>query len=98
MATNAEKALAENVIQLFQDRDDLVVGITAALVDIYLNQIQMTGRSKPHILDSLKMQLDHCAKFPKQYGTKFLKSLIQTLREEKLDAAKLLREPPQGHA
>ena len=98
MTPSQERELVEAVMQLFSDRNDMVVGIVATFIDIYKNQMQMTGRHQAHIIASLQLQLDHCAKYPHEYGTKFLGALIQALKEDKLDAAKLLREAPAGTA
>ena len=43
-------------------------------------------------------RLDLEGRMPRQLGAKYLGALIETLRDDKLDAAKLAREPAAGSA
>lgn len=90
---------AKNTVQLFQDRDDMLVGITAALLDLYRVGFQHGQQTKEEALARLQMQSDFLEKNePRHRGVLFLNALIVALRDEKLDASKLLREPPAGSA
>lgn len=102
MDTN-ERALllevAKNTVQLFRDRDDMVVAVTAVLLDLYRIQFQNGAQTKADVLSRLQVQRDFLKNNePQKRGVLFLSSLIETLQDDKLDAAKLLRLHPEGHA
>jgi hypothetical protein len=90
---------AKTVVGLFEDRDDMVVAITAVILDLYRIDFQRGHQTKQEALSRLQMQRGELSVVdPKQRGVKFLDALIETLRSDKLDAATLLREPPAGSA
>jgi hypothetical protein len=90
---------AKEIFQLFNDRDDMVVGITAALLDLYRVDFSTGRQTKSEALLRLSTQrLDLEGRMPRQLGAKYLGALIETLRDDKLDAAKLAREPAAGSA
>jgi hypothetical protein len=88
---------AKNLVQLFQDRDDIVVGITAVLLDLYRINFREGVDSKQHAIARLKLQRDILEENePRKMGILFLESLMLTLNANHLDAAKLLRKPVAG--
>ena len=102
MTESERQLLAEcgkEIVELYGSRNDMVVGITAALLDIHRVLIQAGHQSKQDVIDRLTVQknaiLGHS---PKQLGALLLQSLIDTLADDTLDAAKLLREPAAGSA
>ena len=56
MTDDERELLAEigkHLVQLFQDRDDLVVGVTAALLDLYREEFEAGRQSKETTLQRL---------------------------------------------
>jgi len=100
--TTADKLLrelAEANISLHQDRDDMVVGITASLLDLYRISIENGHQTKEEAVARLTAQKRWLEKeISGQVGAKFLSFLIGTLANDKLDAASWMRTPPAGSA
>lgn len=101
--TAEERALlietAKEVARLFQERDDMIVGFTAAILDLYRSAFQAGHQTKEDAIGRLRAQRDDLdRKTQAKLGTKMLGSIIATLENDQLDAAKLLREPPSGSA
>ena len=97
--TEDERALlaetAKHVLQLFQDRDDLVVGVTAAILDLYREEFAAGRQIKEQALQRLTLEAD--AQRGKR-GEQYLRWLIQTLKSGQLDAASLFRDHSAGSA
>jgi hypothetical protein len=92
-------ATGQKVLQLFGDRDDLVVGITAVFLDLYRVMFTAGFDSKNAALSRLKAQYaDLEGQIPGGRVSKYLDALIAALEADRLDAAKLLREPVVGSA
>ena len=97
--TETERALlletAKHVAQLFQDRDDFVVGVTAALLDLYREEFAEGRQTKADALQRLGAQADE---LKGQRGETYLRWLIQTLKDDRLNAANLFRIDAAGSA
>ena len=92
-------AAADGVAELSRNRDDMIVGIAAAILDLHRLLIQSGHQTKQAALDRLTVQKDELVRVsPNQMGAAFLQSLIATLADDKLDAARWLRLPPAGTA
>jgi len=90
---NLLRATSKAAMQLFQDRDDMIAGITAVIVDLYRGEFQEGRQTKAEALFRLQIQRDVLAKHsPRQTGTKFLDSVIQTLETVQFNAAQAPRE------
>lgn len=100
--TNNERQLlvdtAKFTHQLSKDRDDMLVGITAALLDLYRNEIRSERDTKSDIIARLELQRAELSGVAGQPGDLFLKFLADNLAAEKLDAAKLYADPAAGSA
>jgi hypothetical protein len=82
---------------LFRDRDDMLIGITTALLDVYRVLFAAGRDTKDAALSRLRAQHDQLRQVvPGELGCKALQWLIDSLETDKLDAAKLLREPTAG--
>jgi hypothetical protein len=86
---------ARRVVQLFDDRNDLVVGVTAVLLDLYRDEFAAGRQTKEAVIQRLQVQAEALKGL---LGDRYLLALIQTLKEGKLDAAGLLRLHPLGTA
>ncbi len=98
MTDDERELLAEigkHLVQLFQDRDDLVVGVTAALLDLYREEFEAGRQSKETTLQRLTIQANALTA---KIGERYLRALIQTLKENRLDAENLFRSRPAGSA
>jgi hypothetical protein len=93
--TEKERLLLTELIQLFQDRDDFVVGVTAALLDLYREEFAAGRQTLNDAITRLSAQRDALRD---NLGEKYLTSLIQTLEDGQLNAAALARAPAQGSA
>jgi hypothetical protein len=92
-------ATADQVARLFSERDDLIVGITTAFLDLYRAIFAARLDTKDAVLARLHAQLDDMRRLASSdHGGRYLRSLIESLETDRLDAAKLLREPPVGSA
>lgn len=90
--------LGQEVERLFRERDDMIVGITAVLLDLYRVLFKAGADSKEAALSRLRAQHEQLAGlFPEQLGA-MLQAVIASLEEDKLDAARLLRDPAAGSA
>lgn len=102
MDPTERQALLESlrhIAQLFRDRDDMVIGLTAALLDLYRTSFANGHDTKAAAVTRLQAQLDQLKEdSPDQSGSLYLQSLLHTLEAEQLNAAKLAREAPQGRA
>jgi hypothetical protein len=101
--TNEERqllvALGDEIIELKQSRSDMVIGITAALLDLYRISIQKGEQTKDDAVARLTAQKEWLAKEVQgKVGAEFLEFLIATLVTGKLDAAAWLRQRPAGSA
>jgi len=100
--TNDERILlvetAKFTDELSRNRNDMLIGITAALLDLYRTRFKEGTDSKPDALVRLELQQNELSRRANGLGVTFLKYLTDTLAAEKLDAAKLYREPPAGTA
>lgn len=90
---------ARHVTQLFGDRDDLIIGVTAAVLDLYRAQFLAGYDTKEAAIQRLRVQ---CDAIDQQVGddskSRYLKALISALEKDALDAAALLRVPVAGTA
>jgi hypothetical protein len=84
--------------QLSRDRNDMLVGITAAILDLYRADFRDGRDTKQDALARLQIQCRQLSGVPGEPGVVFLKYLMDTLEADKLDAAKLYREPTVGSA
>lgn len=101
--TNEERqllvALGDEIIELKNSRTDMVIGITAVLLDLYRTSIQASEQTKEDAVARLTTQRDWLAKEVKsKVGAEFLEFVIETLTNDKLDAAAWLRQRPAGRA
>jgi hypothetical protein len=99
--TNEERqlllSLAETVIELKRSRDDMAIGLAAAIFDLHRLLIQAGHQTQHDALSRLTAQTEALASTsPNQAGVKFLDALIATLASDKLNAASWLREPLAG--
>ncbi len=91
--------ISKMALQLFGDRDDMVVGATVVLLDVYRTLFAAGADTKEEAVQRLKVQRDEIKRLvPGARATGYLQAFVQSLEEGKLDAAKLLREPPRGSA
>ena len=89
----------KEIIELYSSRNDMIVGITAALLDLHRVLILAGHQSKQDVINRLTTQKNTIVSHsPKQLGALYLQSLIDALANDRLDAAKLLREPTAGSA
>jgi hypothetical protein len=88
-------ATATQVAQLFKDRDDLVIGVTAALLDLYREEFAAGRQTQSIVIQRLQIQADALRG---QLGEKYLMALIRTLEQGQLNEAGLLRLVPYGTA
>ena len=103
--TNEERQLltmtARHVTQLFSDRDDMVIGVTAVLLDLYRVLFAAGRDSKEGALARLRTQHDEIDRVAPDRSA-YLGSLIKTLEDDQLNAAELARQfqqrPPAGTA
>jgi hypothetical protein len=83
------------IVELGRTRDDMIVSVTAAILDLHRLLIQRGQQTKQDAINRLMVQKDLLvANSPGQKGAAYLQSLIETLADDELDAAKLLRDPP----
>jgi hypothetical protein len=101
--TNEERqlllGLTQEVQRLFKERDDMIVGVTATLLDLYRMLFASGADTKEAALGRLRAQHAQILKLVPggQFGP-MLQAVIQSLDEDRLDAAKLFRTPPAGSA
>jgi hypothetical protein len=87
------RAASEVIMQLVRDRDDMVAGFTAVLLDLYQVEFQEGRYTKAEALFRLQVQRDRLAQHSaRASGVKFLDSLIQTVEKAQPQPAK----PPGG--
>jgi hypothetical protein len=88
-----------DVAELGKDRDDLLIGLVAGLLDLYRALFSAALDAKADALLRLKVQQNEILQaVPDGRGSNSLKWLIQSLENERLDAAALLRMPVAGSA
>jgi hypothetical protein len=81
------RAASEAIMQLVQDRDDMVAGFTAVFLDLY----QVEGRqTKAQVLFRLQVQRDRLAQHSAREGVKFVDYLMQSIEKAQLQPAKPL--------
>jgi hypothetical protein len=99
--TSDERALlietAKFTHYLSQNRNDMLVGVTAALLDLYREDFKNGTDTKTAALARLRLQREQLASVG-GVGTEFLQYLMGSLEADKLDAAKLYRDVPAGSA
>jgi hypothetical protein len=76
----------------------MLVGMTAALLDLYRIEFRAGRDTKQDALARLHLQRRELSRVAGEPGAVFLKYLSDTLADEKLDAAKLYRDPVEGSA
>ena len=101
--TNEERlllvGLGDEIIKLNQNRDDMIVAFAAAILDLHRVLIQSAHQTKQDVINRLTAQMHELEiKSPNRMGVACLQSLISTLSDDKLDAAKWLRQSPAGSA
>ena len=100
--TNEERELlvqtARTVSELEKDRNDLLIGVAAVLLDLYRASFDSGSDTKPAALTRLRLQHQQLAQATPPVDCLSLKWLIDSLEDEKLDAAKLFRMRPAGSA
>jgi hypothetical protein len=96
--TDAERQLlsatAQQVRQLFSERDDLLIGITAVILDLYQTAYTAGADRKRAAVARLRTQHAHLRETVPDTGGVFLQRLIDALEARKLDATRLLGETP----
>lgn len=83
-------ALSREIITLFADRNDLL--------DLYRTLIAAGLDTKENAALRLRTQIDQLNTSVNGAGTRSLTWIADSLETEKLDAAKLLRDPVSGSA
>jgi hypothetical protein len=85
------KATSEAIMQLARDRDDILAGFTAVLLDLYRVQFQEGHQTKPEALLRLQIERDFLARHsPHQKGVKFLDAMLKSVETLHLQPAKPL--------
>jgi hypothetical protein len=90
--------MSTEVVHLFGDRDDFLVGFTAAILDLYRVIFSAGLDTKNAAVPRLRTQVDQLHQVANGLGSISLKWIADSLENEKLDAAKLLRERSVGSA
>jgi hypothetical protein len=78
--------------------NDVVVGMTAIILDLYRTMFQLNLDTKAEALSRLSIQEKELRDHAAGLGAIFLNYVINNLKSGKLDAASLTREPPAGSA
>jgi hypothetical protein len=90
---------AEAMAEIEKSRNDMIIGISAAILDLHRLLIQAGHQTKQDAISRLTVQRDDIAsKLPDGLGTAYLGALIASLTDDKLDAAGWLRQPTSGSA
>jgi hypothetical protein len=92
----AFQRITATLAEMVAERNDMVVGVTAALLDLYRVQFDAGKDSKHAAIVRLKLQVHDLEKKAPGAYARYLQSLIQSMETGKLDAAKLFREPVGG--
>jgi hypothetical protein len=90
--------MSREVVNLFRDRDDALIGFTAAVLDLYRALFSSGADSKDAAVARLRAQADQLHEIANGLGATSLKWIADSLENEKLDAAKLIRDRPAGSA
>jgi hypothetical protein len=101
MANQERQALLHainSITELEKDRDDLLIGVTAVLLDIYRVLFNSAVDVKQDAMTRLHVQHQQLAEAIPPRDCQSLTWLIESLEEDKLDAARLLRMPIAGSA
>lgn len=101
--TEQERALlldlAQQSFELTSNRNDILVGTVAALLDIHRLLSEHGVQTNNDAIQRLTVQKDWLdSNVAGQVGAQFLGFLIATLSTGKLDAAQWIRVPPAGTA
>jgi hypothetical protein len=100
--TQDERALlleiAKFTNELANNRNDMLVGVVAAILDLYRTDFREGKDTKQDAINRLRLQQEVLAEKENGLGNLFLKWLSDTLETDRLDAAKLYRDPPAGSA
>ena len=91
------RAMAAEMVRFQNERNDMIVAITAILLDLYRSGFTAGHQTKIDVVTRLQAQLSDL-EVKGGMGAQMLQSVIQTLESDLLDAAKILREPAAGHA
>jgi hypothetical protein len=92
-------ATAEHVMESFDNRDDMLIGLVAAMLDLYRVLFDSGLDTKQAALTRLRAQQDQLTRvLPEGRGSASLKWIADSLENEKLDAAGLFRARPVGSA
>ncbi|MGA9308717.1 MAG: hypothetical protein WBW31_25205 [Candidatus Sulfotelmatobacter sp.] len=92
-------ATAEHVAELFDNRDDMLIGLAAAILDLYRALFEAGADTKQAALARLRTQQEQLMRvLPEGRGSKSLKWIADSLENEKLDAAGLFRARAVGSA
>jgi hypothetical protein len=89
---------AKQVVELSANRNDILVGIMVALLDLYRELFAGGLDAKDTALARLQTQHRELVESVGGLGTKSLEWLINSLETDKLDAAWLLQQLPAGSA
>ncbi len=89
---------AKFITELTKNRNDMLVGITATLLDLYRTDFRDGRDTRQDALRRLQIQQQELSASAGGVGDIFLKYLSDTLATDKLDAAKLYRDPAVGSA
>src|SRR5271169_3215396 len=85
------QATSEAIMQLARDRDDMLAGFTAVILDLYRVEFQEGRQAKEEALFRLQIQRDFLARHsPHRKGVRFLDALIQSVEVLQLQPAKPL--------
>lgn len=83
--------------QLFKDRNDMLIGFAAVVLDLYRQQFKEPN-DKSAAISRLKIQLAQLESISGKPGATALSWLISNLENDKLNAAAWLSEPVRGNA
>jgi hypothetical protein len=73
------RAASEVIMQLLRDREDMLAGFGAVLLDLCQDEFQDGRQTKAEVLFRLQITRDHLAQQSARKGVIFLDSLIQTI-------------------
>jgi hypothetical protein len=89
----------KQVVELVANRDDMLIGFAAAILDLYRVLFEAGTDTKEAALTRLRAQQDQLvAVVPEGRGSKALKWIADSLEHDTLNAADLFRAPPVGSA
>jgi hypothetical protein len=90
---------AEQTVELVANRDDMLIGFAAVILDLYRVLFGAGTDTQQAALTRLRAQQDQLATaVPEGRGSKALKWIADSLETDTLNAAELFRVPPVGSA